>query len=304
MAVPSLLATAAFLLVLKANMIIGAPYCGPVILASDFDLVQVALNLEFLEAEFFLIGANGEGLDTIAPNLAQGGPPPIGARKANLDDTARRIIQEFGFEEVGHIRAISSRIGGFPRPQLNLSSQSFATMFDQAVGFPLVPPFDPYANTINYLLASYLIPYVGLVGYVGTIPSLVTYNARSLVASLLGVEAGQDAVIRTLLYNRANETVVPYNLTVAEFTIQLSNLKNRLAGCGNKDEGLIVPPELGAENRTTSNILSADGDSLSYARNAYEIFRIIYGTGNEHRPGGFLPRGGNGKIAKGLLIKA
>ena len=85
-------------------MIMGAPYCGPVILASDFDLVQVALNLEFLEAEFFLIGANGEGLDTIAPNLAQGGPPPIGARKANLDDTARRIIQEFGFEEVGHIR--------------------------------------------------------------------------------------------------------------------------------------------------------------------------------------------------------
>jgi len=29
-------------------------------------------------------------------------------------------------------------------------------------------PFDPYANDINFLLVSYLIPYVGLTGYVGT----------------------------------------------------------------------------------------------------------------------------------------
>ena len=27
--------------------------------------------------------------------------------------------------------------------------------------------FDPYANSIIFLLASYLIPYVGLTGYVG-----------------------------------------------------------------------------------------------------------------------------------------
>jgi len=94
----------------------------------------------------------------------------------NLPDLQSVLIMPF--------RAISSRIGGFPRPQLNLSSQIFATIFDQAVGFPLVPQFDPYANTLNYLLASYMIPYVGLVGYVGTIPSLVTYNARSVSTSL------------------------------------------------------------------------------------------------------------------------
>jgi len=62
-----------------------------------------------------------------------------------------------------------------------------------------------------------------------------------LVASLLGVETGHHAFIRTLLYERANQTVQLYSMTVAEFTIRLSELRNKLAMCGNKDEGLEVP---------------------------------------------------------------
>ena len=73
-------------------------------MADDADRIQFALNLEFLEAEFFLIGATGAGLDQVAPKLAQGGPPPIGARKANLGHIVRRIIEEFGYQEVGHLR--------------------------------------------------------------------------------------------------------------------------------------------------------------------------------------------------------
>ncbi|KAF5455222.1 hypothetical protein F2P56_024822 [Juglans regia] len=295
--------------VLKLSLVVmastaGDPNCRPII-ASDTDRIQFALNLEFLEAEFFLNGAIGSGLDSIAPSLARGGPPPIGARKANLDPLVARIIEEFGYQEVGHLRAIiTSRIGGIPRPQLNLSVQNFAKVFDDAVGFKLIPPFDPYADTIRYLLASYVIPYVGLVGYVGTIPSLVRETSRSLVASLLGVEAGQDAVIRTLLYERANQTVRPYNLTVAEFTNRISGLRNRLAACGIKDEGILVPLSLGAENRTNSNILSADPNSLSYARTPPEILRIVYGSGSERKPGGFFPNGGGGDIARRFLPNA
>lgn len=63
---------------------------------------------------------------------------------------------------------------------MDLSPQSFAKLFDAAVGFKLSPPFDPYCDTVNYLLASYAIPYVGLVGYVGTIPSLTNETSRSV----------------------------------------------------------------------------------------------------------------------------
>ncbi|KAM5563993.1 ferritin-like catalase Nec2 [Rosa sericea] len=279
-----------------------APNCDPnLIEASDRDRLQFALNLEFLEAEFFLHAALGKGLDAINPNLTLGGPPPIGAQKANLDPLVRRIIEEFGYQEVGHIRSIIRKEGGFPRPLLDLSRQNFAKLMDRAVGFTLNPPFDPYANSLNYLLATYTIPYVGLVGYVGTIPYLKNMTSCRLAASLLGVESGQDSVIRTFLYQRAFEKVQPYRLTVADFTNRISMLRNDLAMCGIKDEGIIVPEMLGAENRTSSNIISADPNSLSYARTPPEILRIVYASGNESLLGGFYPKGANGNIARRFL---
>ncbi|KAK2996956.1 hypothetical protein RJ639_026395 [Escallonia herrerae] len=288
----------------------SSPTCSPrypehaiPIYKEDIDMMQFAENLEHLEADFFLWSALGYGLDQVAPWLAMGGPPPIGAQKANLDALTQHIIEEFGYEEVGHLRALKTTVGGFPRPLLDLSVHNFAKLFDQAFGYPLVPPFDPYRDSLSYMLASYVIPYVGLVGYVGTNPNINGYITKRLLAGLLGVEAGQDAVIRSYLYERAKEVVHPYNHTVAEFTIRISELRNQLAMCGIKDEGIIVPLELGAENRTMTNVLSANYDSLSYRRTPQEILRIVYGTGNEHVPGGFYPHGGNGRIARELLEK-
>ncbi|KAL5996071.1 hypothetical protein ACLOJK_026144 [Asimina triloba] len=273
------------------------------IFPDDIDKVQFALNLEHLEADFFLFGALGYGLDKVEPELASGGPPPLGAQKANLDEVTKKIIEEFGYQEVGHLRAIKSTVGGFPRPLLDLSSHHFAAIFDNAFGHSLSPPFDPYANSINYLLASYVIPYVGLVAYVGTNPNINGYVSKRLLAGLLAVESGQDAVIRTLLYQRADELVKPYNYTVAEFTERVSTLRNKLAECGVKDEGLLVSLPFGAENKTTSNILSADPNSVAYSRTPAEILRVVYGSGDESKPGGFLPKGGSGKIAQGFLKK-
>lgn len=122
-----------------------------------------------------------------------------------------------------------------------------------------------------------------------------------VAGGLLGVEAGQDAVIRLFLYVQAHKVVQPYNHTVVDFTTRISNVKNRLAKVGNKDEGISVNPSLGAENQTSSNVLSANYDSLSYRRSPAEILRILYGTGNETTPGGFFPKGANGRIAKELL---
>merc|ERR1711915_578266 len=136
-------------------------------------------------------------------------PPPIGAKKANLDPSVREIIKEFAYQEVGHIRVIKKTVHGFPRPQLNLTAANFGSIMNAALNTTLKPPFNPYANSVNYLLASYLIPYVGLTGYVGTNPHLQSATAKRLVAGLLGVESGQDAVIRALLYERLFEKVAP-----------------------------------------------------------------------------------------------
>lgn len=72
--------------------------------ASEEDLLEFPLNLEHFEADFFLFGAVGRGLDAFAPQLANGGPSPIGARLANLGVLVRDIIFQFGLQEVGHLR--------------------------------------------------------------------------------------------------------------------------------------------------------------------------------------------------------
>ena len=74
---------------------------------ADVNLLEFPLNLEFFEAEFFLYGSLGHGLDKVAPNLTKGGPTPIGAKKAKLDHFTRDIIKQFAFQEVGHLRFLS-----------------------------------------------------------------------------------------------------------------------------------------------------------------------------------------------------
>ncbi|KAK8282844.1 hypothetical protein V6Z11_D08G051600 [Gossypium hirsutum] len=130
---------------------------------------------------------------------------------------------------------------------------------------------------------------------------MVSVSIGLFLEGLLGVEAGQDAVLRTMLYEKGEEKVDPYDITVFEFTNMISRLRNELGKCGVKDKGLIVPLKHGAESRTTNNVLSADPDSLSYSRTPKEIMRIMYGTGDEHRPGGFFPKGANGGIAREYL---
>ncbi|KAF8017739.1 hypothetical protein BT93_H2821 [Corymbia citriodora subsp. variegata] len=267
----------------------------------DVDLLEFPLNLEYFEAELFLYASLGYGLDKVAPNLTMGGPSPIGARAAKLGPLVKDIILQFALQEVGHLKAIKKTVKGFPRPLLNLSAASFAQVMDKAIGHALKPPFDPYANEINFLLASYLVPYVGLTGYVGANPKLQGSVSKRLVAGLLGVESGQDAVIRALLYERATWEVKPYGITVAEFTDRMSELRNKLGHDGLKDEGLVVPLHLGAEGKIKGNVLAGDKYSISYDRTPEEILRIVYGSGDESVPGGFYPKGGNGHIARSHL---
>ncbi|XP_075640544.1 ferritin-like catalase Nec2 [Castanea sativa] len=110
---------------------------------------------------------------------------------------------------------------------------------------------------------------------------------------------GECAVIRTLLYEKANQKVLPYNMTVAEFTDHISKLRNMLSKSGTKDEGVIVPVSPGAYNQANTDITP-----VNHTWTLPEILRILYGTGSQHIPGGFSPRGGGGNIAKCFLNKA
>lgn len=94
-----------FLFLVPNSSATTSSYCGTQSLPqSDIDLLDFPLNLEYLEAEFFLFGAFGYGLDKVAPELTGKGPSPVGARKANLSPLINDITAQFAFQEVGHLR--------------------------------------------------------------------------------------------------------------------------------------------------------------------------------------------------------
>lgn len=75
-------------------------------------------------------------------------------------------------------RILKRTVGGFPRPLMDLSAKNFAKLIDSAFGYPLVPPFDPYHDSLSYMISCYVLPYMGLVAYVGTNPSLSGYYSK------------------------------------------------------------------------------------------------------------------------------
>ncbi|KAF2298477.1 hypothetical protein GH714_023718 [Hevea brasiliensis] len=106
-------------------------------------------------------------IDAIDPDFANGGPPPIGAQKAELDRVSRQIIEEFGYQELGHLRAIIQSVGGIPRPLYDLRAQNFAGVFDEAIATNWILHLILISITVNYLLACYVIPYVDWLGRLG-----------------------------------------------------------------------------------------------------------------------------------------
>ncbi len=68
----------------------------------------------------------------------------------------------------------------FPRPLLDVSTKTWAKLFDKVIGKELKPPFDPYCNGLNYVISAYTIPYVGLTGYVGANPLLLSKEAKKV----------------------------------------------------------------------------------------------------------------------------
>lgn len=82
-------------------------------------------------------------------------------------------------------RAIKNALGktyNIPRPQMDVSKTLWAEVMNMAFNTTLSPPFDPYTNSLNFLISTYSIPYTGLLGYVG-FSKLLQCPAAKLVSS-------------------------------------------------------------------------------------------------------------------------
>jgi Ferritin-like domain len=249
---------------------------------TDFDILNFALNLEYLEAEYYLRAAFGRGLAdadiTGTGNLGQ----VVGGTKVTFaSDAIRQYAKEIAADEEAHvkfIRAALTAFGGAPvaRPTIDLQ-QSFTAAAVAAGLIPAGGTFNPFADENSFLLGAFVFEDVGVTAYKGAARLLMNKDVLEAAAGLLGTEAYHAATVRTVLFGRGL-------ITQAK---KISDLRDAVDGSTDLDQGI----SLGG----VANIVPTDANALAFSRTAGQVLNIVY-LGGASGNFGFFPDRLNGTI--------
>jgi hypothetical protein len=264
---------------------------------AECDYMQVVLALEYLEAEFFHYSAFGYSIDQLDSTLGNGGPTPVGGRKANLSPEIREIAAFLAFQEVDHVRIFKEFLGdrAYPRPLIDLGG-AFEDLARDATGNKAAK-FSPYDSDEDWLLGLYAVPYVGLTFLLGVLPHIESVPARTLLTGAVAMESGQDTLARTLLWLTANKTVNKFDIPVHEFTGYIAAHRQKLSGAYRVTErNIIVAEKDGPYKSSKLQLIPGNSFSQSFGRSVAETLSILYGSGKAGTPGGFFPNGLQGRI--------
>lgn len=282
---------------------------------SDSDILNFALNLEYLEANFYYLAAFGTTIDKAnAASIAAGGPsagiPITGSVGTAGTVTGGSLVPfktiqvgsyatETAIEEGKHVLFLQTALGSsaVAQPAINLgtSFQMLAAAANSVTPAGNIPTaFSPYASDVTFLVGAYVFEDVGVTAYHGA-ASLLTMSANlSAAAGILGVEAYHAGLIRTTL-NYLDPTG---SAGLVGYTTSISNLRNALSQAGllgvapgatsfessPDDYGIATfttPTALGTTgSATATRIVDANpADVVAFARNTTQVLNIVTGGG-------------------------
>jgi len=295
---------------------------------TDLDILNFALNLEYLEAQFYLYAATGKGLastDTTAPTGYTGsytmGSVTVGnsAMVAGTTTAQQQIINEIASEEQEHVKFLRAALGSnaVPMPSIDLS---FFGPLALALT-PAVAGFNPYASFDAFLIGAFIFEDVGVTAYAGAAPLIsaagVTSGYLNYAAGILAVEAYHAAYVRTALTARAiaagatttTSTVYPYvgianqvEALRASLTVGNSGAPGTTTtantGVAGSSASVEVPLNVPQSPTTASAIVACDSaHAIGFARSVNQVHHIVYGSPTVGvAKGGFFPNGLNGNI--------
>ncbi|GAB7190706.1 ferritin-like domain-containing protein [Kineococcus sp. NUM-3379] len=252
--------------------------------ASDATVLNFALNLEYLEAEFYSYAAYGHGLDTAMTGGTGTLGGVTGGRRVPFATRAiRRYAEEIANDEIAHVKFLRTALGGsaVSRPAIDLRD-SFTAAARAAGLIPATGTFDPYASEENFLLAAFIFEDVGVTAYKGAAPLVFNKTFLEAAAGILAVEAYHAGVVRSLLYQ----------LELAEATVKISDARDSLDGTSDLDQGAVSgDPRFGR-----ANIVPTDGNGIAFSRSPGQVLNVVYLSPRAVTRGGFFPAGVNGAV--------
>ena len=247
---------------------------------SDAAILNFALNLEYLEAEFYLHAVYGTGLPS---NMIDGIDPqgPVVGGKAVPFKTPRikQIATEIANDEKTHVAFLRSALGGakVSRPKIDIQS-SFSAAAQAAGVVPAGGTFDPYASEENFLLGAYIFEDVGVTAYKGAAPLIYNRTYLGAAAGILSVEAYHAGIIRDNLLAKG----------LADPANKISDARDSLDGSTDDDQGITM--------NGVANLVPTDVNGLAYGRTFERVLNVVFLTPNQIDKGGFFPEGVNGSI--------
>jgi hypothetical protein len=261
---------------------------------TDGDILNFALNLEYLEAQFYSFAAFGTGL--AAAQLTGTGTQGTvtGGRQVTFTDPlVAAYAREIARDEIAHVAFLRNAIGttAVAQPAINISGDANGafTAAARAAGLASATgTFDPYTNDENFLLAAYIFEDVGVTAYKGASVLISSKAFLEAAAGILAAEAYHAGLVRTVLYRKGLATP-----TLIDATEAISNARDSLDGTSDLDQGVRGS---GAGADISSNIVPTDNTGIVYSRSAGQVLNVVYLNRAAVSAGGFFPAGVNGVI--------
>jgi hypothetical protein len=266
--------------------------------AADLDvaILQFALNLEYLEAEFYSFAAFGHGL----PPSETGNSFSTVIGGSQVPFTSPKIAavaQEIATEENKHVLFLRAALGAsvVNEPVIDLKNSFIA--LGQATG--LSNDFNPFANELSFLYGSYIFEDVGVTAYHGAAPLITDKAYLDKAAGILAVEAYHAGLIRMALFELGQGAAT---LAISKLRAQLDGTYNTInvddTGVGNVNDPQVVDCSQTYNGTLLGGFPNPDppgNNAIAYDRTTRQVLNIVYGGVNA-TSGLFFPNGLNGTI--------
>jgi len=172
---------------------------APVSMATSFAILNFALNLEYLEAEFYAYATTGQGLPAnLFTGVGTQGATTGGKMVTFTDSTTSAIAKEIAADEMDHVVDLRTALGAsaVAKPAINLNALG--------IGFGSVTEFLTLARAFED---------VGVSAYTGAAPLLGNAYLET-AAKILAVEAYHAGNIRLLVAQQSVPTTQVDNMDV------------------------------------------------------------------------------------------
>jgi hypothetical protein len=295
---------------------------------TDNDILNFALNLEYLEANFYYLAAFGTNISTtnalypsgsLLQSITGTGTQGSVVVKANpkVPFTSLAVASyavETAIEEGKHVAFLRGVLGSaaVAQPQIDLMT-SFNTLASAA---GIGSAFDPFASDANFLVGAYIFEDVGVTAYHGAAPLFTTGTTGktylTAAAGILSVEAYHAGLVRTTIagIDAQNNNIALQTLTQKISATRYALSKAAAPSSGTGSTAASTSDDIGVGTQTVSlegtsatasTIVDADANVVAFSRTTTQVLNIVTGGGatttGTKATGVFFPNGLNGIFA-------